>query len=344
MTPTSTRRSALPRRRRPDARGQRRGRAVAALVLVAGLVGTVAACGEEDPQDQTTVTGATQADVQVTGSAWSPPAFGYDTPLTVTQQRLETVWEGVGPKVEDGDVVVLDTYAEDGRTRKVVANSFAGEPRAVRVDEKTLGTALYRMVVGRTSGSRVLDVAESKGVPLVTTVDVLAGRAVGETVAQSKGEPVVTRADDGAPSVKIPKGTKAPSELAVLPLVRGTGPQVQAGQLVTVQYTGVTWADGKVFDTTWGSKKLPLTFRLGVGEVIEGWDQGLLELPVGSQVMLVVPPDLAYQGTSSKLADQTLVFVVDILDAHTPGTGPQVGTKAKAAEATPSATSPKSGE
>ncbi|WP_284294484.1 FKBP-type peptidyl-prolyl cis-trans isomerase [Luteimicrobium album] len=193
--------------------------------------------------------------------------------------------------------------------------------------------------MGRTSGSRVLDVAESKGVPLVTTVDVLPGRAVGETVAQSKGEPVVTRADDGAPTVKIPKGATAPSELAVLPLVRGTGPQVQAGQLVTVQYTGVTWKDGKVFDTTWGSKKLPLTFRLGVGDVIEGWDQGLLELPVGSQVMLVVPPDLGYQGTSSKLADQTLVFVVDILDAHTPGTGPQVGKKAKPADVSPPATS-----
>jgi len=290
------------------------------------------------------VTGATQADVRVAGNAWEPPSFSYDVPLTVTQPRLETVWEGVGPKVKDGDVVVLDTYAEDGRTRKVVANTFGSEPRAVRVDEKVLGTDLYRMVVGRTSGSRVLKVAESKGGPLVTTVDVLPGRAVGEKVAQSKGEPVVTRAADGAPTVKIPKGAKAPNELAVLPLVRGTGPQVEAGQLVTVQYTGVTWSDGKVVDTTWGAGKLPLTFRLGVGDVIEGWDQGLLELPVGSQVMLVVPPDLAYQGTSSKLADQTLVFVVDILDAHTPGTGPEVGKKAKSATASPSTTPTTSGD
>ncbi|GMA26116.1 hypothetical protein GCM10025864_38750 [Luteimicrobium album] len=99
---------------------------MAVLVVALGLVATVAACGEEDPQDQATVTGSTQADVQVTGSAWSPPSFAYDTPLTVTAQRMETVWEGVGPKVKDGDVVVLDTYAEDGRTRKVVANSFAG--------------------------------------------------------------------------------------------------------------------------------------------------------------------------------------------------------------------------
>ncbi|MGC5166122.1 FKBP-type peptidyl-prolyl cis-trans isomerase [Luteimicrobium sp. DT211] len=338
MIPPTSLRLALPRRRSSAVRPTRPLRVVAALVVALGVAGTVAACGEEDPQDEPTVTGATQADVQVVGNAWAPPSFAYDTPLTVTEPRLETVWEGVGAKVDDGDVVVLDTYAEDGRTRKVVANTFGGEPRAVRVDEKTLGTDLYRMVKGRTAGSRVLEVADSKGVPLVTTVDVLSGRAVGEQVAQGKGEPVVTRAADGTPSVKIPKGAQAPSELAVLPLIRGTGPQLQAGQLVTVQYTGVTWSDGKVFDTTWGGKKLPLTFRLGVGDVIEGWDQGLLELPVGSQVLLVVPPDLAYQGTSSKLADQALVFVVDILDAHTPGTGPEVGTKAKAAKVSPSET------
>jgi peptidylprolyl isomerase len=313
-----------------------RARSVAALVVALGLVGAVAACGEEDPQDPASVTGATQADVQVTGNAWAPPAFAYDTPLTVTQPRLETVWEGVGAKVKDGDVVVLDTYAEDARDRKVVANTFGGEPRAVRVDEKTMGTDLYRMVVGRTAGSRVLEVAESQGVPLVTTVDILPGRAVGQAVAQSKSEPIVERADDGTPTVTIPKGAKAPSELAVLPLIKGTGPQVQAGQLVTVRYTGVTWSNGKTFDSTWGSKRLPLTFRLGVGDVIEGWDQGLLELPVGSQVLLVVPPDLAYQGTSSDLADQTLVFVVDILDVHTPGAGPTVGTKAKPAKVAPS--------
>jgi len=320
-----------------------RARSVVALVVAVGLVGTVAACGEEDPQEQVTATGATQADVQVTGNAWAPPAFVYDTPLTVTHQRLETVWEGVGAKVKDGDVVVLDTYAEDARTRKVVANTFGGEPRAVRVDEKTMGTDLYRMVVGHTAGSRVLEVAESKGVPLVTTVDILPGRAVGQEVAQSKNEPVVKRADDGTPTVTIPKGAKPPSELAVLPLIRGTGPQVQAGQLVTVQYTGVTWSKGKTFDSTWGGKRLPLTFRLGVGDVIEGWDQGLLELPVGSQVLLVVPPDLAYQGTKSDLADQTLVFVVDILDVHTPGAGPTVGKKAKPAQASPSETSAPSG-
>jgi peptidylprolyl isomerase len=260
------------------------------------------------------------------GGAWAPPRLTYPTPLDATTRRTDVLWEGVGPTVKKGDVVVLDTYAEDGRSRKVVANSFAGAPRVARAEPKTLGSDLYRLVAGRAAGTRLLDVQKSGGVPLATTIDVLAGRAVGAPLPQGKGEPVVTRASDGEPHITVPKGAKAPTQLATLPLVHGTGPQVEAGQQVTVQFTGVTWADGKVFDTTWGSDRLPVTVTLGVGDVIEGWDEGLIELPVGSEVMLIVPPDLAYQGTDSKLADQTLVYVVDILDAHTPGTPPKPGS------------------
>ena len=63
------------------------------------------------------------------------------------------------------------------------------------------------------------------------------------------------------------------------------------------------------------------SIMVGVGQVIEGWDQGLVEQSVGSQIMLVVPPALGYGGSSTPLADETLVYVVDILDAHH-GEGP----------------------
>lgn len=304
-------------------RGARR---AAAAVLGGLLVGALVAGCSAGGRSPVAGASASPADVDVAGGAWAPPSLTYAAPLDASTPRTQVLWEGVGPTVKDGDVVVLDTYAEDGRTHKVVADSFAGEPRAVRVDRATLGSQLYDLVVGRSAGSRVLDVRTSDGVPLVTTVDVLAGRAVGQVVAQGKGEPVVTHAADGAPSISVPKGAKAPTELTILPLVRGSGPQLATGQDVTVQFTGVTWKDGTVVDTTWGPGKLPVTVRLGVGDVIEGWDEGLFELPVGSEVMLVVPPDLAYGGTTSALADQTLVYVVDILDAHTPGTAPKPGS------------------
>ena len=106
-----------------------------------------------------------------------------------------------------------------------------------------------------------------------------------------------------------------PTELVVQPLQRGDGPQVAVGQVITVQYVGVSWSDGTVFDSSWASGELPDSFPIGVQSVIAGWDSGLVEQPVGSQVLLVVPPQMAYGGTEDELAAETLVFVVDILSA-----------------------------
>ncbi|PJI85480.1 peptidylprolyl isomerase [Luteimicrobium subarcticum] len=298
--------------------------ATVALTVVGALA--LAGCEADRRAAEGTAPNVTQDDVVVSGTAWLPPQLSYAAPLTVTGSRRETVWQGLGPTVHDGDVVVLDTYAEDGRTRKVVSNTWAAAPRPVRVSQRTLGSELRTLVVGKPSGSRYLDVAQSDGVPLVSTVDVLPGRAVGDTVPQDPDVPQVKRADDGTPTVTIPKKAKAGDDLTVLPLIKGSGPQIEAGQLVTVQYTGVVWSTGKTFASTWGDDQLPANVRIGVGDVIEGWDQGLLQVPVGSEVLLVVPPSLGYQDTASKLADQTLVYVVDILDAHDPGIGPEPGS------------------
>jgi peptidylprolyl isomerase len=104
----------------------------------------------------------------------------------------------------------------------------------------------------------------------------------------------------------------------VQPLITGSGPAVQAGQTVTVHYTGVIWGTGRVFDSSWKTGE-PVPFVIGGGQVIKGWDQGLVGQTVGSQVLLVIPPDLGYgsagnSGGGIKGTD-TLVFVVDILDA-----------------------------
>ena len=101
-------------------------------------------------------------------------------------------------------------------------------------------------------------------------------------------------------------------------LIKGAGPAVTAGQTITVHYTGVKW-DGKQFDSSW-DRAQPLDTPIGTGSVIPGWDEGLLGQTVGSQVLLVVPPDKGY-GTSGSSdgkikGTDTLVFVVDILDAY----------------------------
>jgi peptidylprolyl isomerase len=101
----------------------------------------------------------------------------------------------------------------------------------------------------------------------------------------------------------------------VQPLIEGDGPAVESGQTITVQYSGWLW-DGTPFDSSW-ERGTPAAFGIGVQQVITGWDEGLVGQKVGSQVLLVVPPDKAYGDTPKETipAGSTLVFVVDVLAA-----------------------------
>jgi len=102
----------------------------------------------------------------------------------------------------------------------------------------------------------------------------------------------------------------------VQPLIKGTGAEVKKGDVVTVNYTGWTWADGTQFDSSW-DRGAPASFQLNDGAVIDGWVEGLVGQTVGSQVLLVIPPEKAYgeDGNETIPGGSTLVFVVDILAA-----------------------------
>ena len=100
----------------------------------------------------------------------------------------------------------------------------------------------------------------------------------------------------------------------------GTGAAAQPGDTLTVNYTGKL-ADGTVFDTSVG--KTPFQFTLGAGQVIPGWDQGLVGMQVGGTRTLVIPPDLAYgaQGVGPIPPNATLTFEVTLLSI-TPAAAP----------------------
>ncbi|MBM0238206.1 FKBP-type peptidyl-prolyl cis-trans isomerase, partial [Micromonospora sp. ATA32] len=103
------------------------------------------------------------------------------------------------------------------------------------------------------------------------------------------------------------------TKLVVTPLIKGKGPAVQAGQQITTNYVGVFYADGKEFDSSWSSGQ-PATFAIGVGQVIKGWDQGLVGVTVGSRVQLDLPADLAYgENPGGGRPGGPLRFVVDVL-------------------------------
>ncbi|MCV2394802.1 FKBP-type peptidyl-prolyl cis-trans isomerase [Actinotalea sp. M2MS4P-6] len=274
------------------------------VLLVALVLATTAAC---------TPANETPPDVQVSGDPGSAPELSFPTPYAVPTQRVEVLVPGDGPALEPGQPVLLDFYAESAEDASVIGDTYSSEPRPFVMSAEALGPDLFAALSGQSVGARILQLAPARqGYPATVAVyDVLPTRATGEPVTPREGLPTVTLAADGEPTITMPDGDP-PSENVVQPLIRGSGPQVQAGQAVTVQYVGATWTDGTVFDSTWTDDKLPATFPIGVGSVPDGWDEGIVEQTVGSQVLLVLPPG---QGGEAGLNDQTLVYVVDILAA-----------------------------
>lgn len=96
----------------------------------------------------------------------------------------------------------------------------------------------------------------------------------------------------------------------------GTGAVASSGKTVTVNYIG-TLTDGKKFDSSY-DRKQPFTFTLGQGEVIKGWDQGVVGMKVGGERKLTIPPSLGYgsQATSGIPANSTLVFDIKLVSVQ----------------------------
>jgi peptidylprolyl isomerase len=116
------------------------------------------------------------------------------------------------------------------------------------------------------------------------------------------------------PTVVVPPGAP-PAQLEVKDLIVGTGPAAKAGDKVTVQYVGVAYSSKKQFDASW-DRGQPFSFALGEGQVISGWDDGVLGMRVGGRRELIIPPNLAYGANSPSAAiaaNDTLIFIVDLV-------------------------------
>lgn len=104
-------------------------------------------------------------------------------------------------------------------------------------------------------------------------------------------------------------------QLELEDISEGEGPEAVSGLMVEVHYVGVSWATGKQFDASW-DRGQTFKFRLGKGDVIPGWDQGVAGMKVGGRRRITIPPMLAYgkRGAGGVIGpDETLVFVVDLI-------------------------------
>jgi peptidylprolyl isomerase len=113
---------------------------------------------------------------------------------------------------------------------------------------------------------------------------------------------------------QTPQFKTTPSGLKYKILRKGVGPTPEAGDKVTVHYTGVL-EDSTQFDSSLDRKK-PFTFTIGEGKVIKGWDEGVMMMREGGKRMLVVPPDLGYgsRGVGKIPPNSKLIFTVELLD------------------------------
>lgn len=327
-------------------------RLLAVFAVLTALAVLMAGCGDDQPIRETsgtTTTGGPSttegtappeavasgdlADVEVDGEPGEQPTLSFDQPFGVAETAALVLTEGDGDAIEPGKSVMLDFVFVNARDGSVLSSSYEAEP-ATLVFEETLMAGIYTGLNGVTAGSRVLiGIAPTDGMGADPTTGLLETdtllffaeilsvttplqRAEGEAVAPVDGLPTVVLGADGAPTITVPDA-EAPTELIAQPLIEGAGAVVEAGQTITVHYTGVLWDTGAVFDSSWESGT-PASFAIGTGAVIPGWDEGLVGRTIGSQILLVVPPDKGYREAGSGEAvppNATLVFVIDILAA-----------------------------
>ena len=119
------------------------------------------------------------------------------------------------------------------------------------------------------------------------------------------------------PEIEAPEGP-APADLEIVDITIGDGDEAVTGKQVSVHYVGVAHSTGEEFDASYNRGE-PLQFRLGVGQVISGWDTGVQGMKVGGRRRLVIPPHLGYgdRGAGGVIKPgETLIFVVDLLEVR----------------------------
>ncbi len=315
----------------------RRAAALAFIPLLA--VAAVAGCGSSSSSQP--AASASYNSVTVSGTFDKSPTVNIPKAKGTGDLYTKTVIQGSGAKLTTSDGMIGNYVAYDwsGKNSKLLGSSYTQGAPSLFVGQLLPG--LEKALIGQKLGSRVLAVIPPKDafgssgnsqegiggsdtLVFVIDMDKTFGTAgVPGTQAGTAGGalPTVTppaAASTAGPAINIPAKANPPKTLQVKTLIKGNGAVVKKGQDLAVQYTGVIWRIGKVFDSSW-TRKTPLTTVIGEGQVIKGWDTGLVGQTVGSRVLLVIPPADGYGSAGAAQAGikgtDTLVFVVDILAA-----------------------------
>ncbi|MGW2959653.1 FKBP-type peptidyl-prolyl cis-trans isomerase [Streptomyces sp. NPDC001220] len=253
---------------------------------------------------------------------------------------VKTVIAGSGKTVAENDFIQANYLGQIWSTAKVFDESYDRTPLLMQLAQGSIIDGWRYGLAGKKVGSRVLmavpptwgygtagnSQAGIKGTDtLVFVVDVLnsfnsKSSSTGKEVAQSDSAlpKVGTNTDGKAPSIDIPKADP-PKTLVSNYVLEGDGPEVKSSQTVLCQFKGEVWDSGKAFEQTYDSGRLAQFAVAQMQEVVKGLAQGITGKKVGSRLLIVVPPDLAYGNNPPSggvvKKGSTLVFSVDILAA-----------------------------
>ena len=312
-----------------------RRRLLLSLALTGALTVSLAGCasGSQDAGGGDCVevsSGSLSDGVKVTGEFGAPPKASFDTPLDASKVERTVVSEGDGETPITGESVTVNETFFSGATGETLASqqfdlvvNDSTLPEAVRAGIDCLPVGTRSVAVFPATDLYTPELLESFGMKagesMVLVTDIVE-RVVEPTPKPWTDQlPEVSFDEAGQPTVTLPGG-EPPTELRVKVLKEGDGATVKAGDEVTVRYYGVSWNTGENFDGNFDATE-PTSFRLT--GVVQGFRAGLIGQKVGSQILVVMPPEFAYgtsaSGSQAELADQTLVFLIQIEDTKPAG-------------------------
>lgn len=302
--------------------------AATALALCVGL----SACSSSSDAPKSAAD--TMNGISAKGKPGSKPEISFDTPLKVENQSHQVIQEGDGDVIQDGDRVCTRSIAIDSKNGKEINSTWDEEtPECSIVIDKTSIPAYYDVFRGQKinttiaigiddqqEGGQSGSSKDSQGSSYIMALTFVSKtkdlkRAEGEKVKDVPADlPKISLSNTGKPSLDL-NNYKPTNTLVSQTLIKGKGAKVGEHQTVSANYTGWLASDGKQFDSSWDRGQAS---DFSLDQVVKGWQQGLAGQTVGSQVLVIVPPDLGYgdQEKSGIPANSTLIFVVDILAAY----------------------------
>ncbi|MFD4246119.1 FKBP-type peptidyl-prolyl cis-trans isomerase [Streptomyces sp. NPDC058525] len=309
-------------------------RRLAGLLVVPLLLLSTAACGDDSGSDSAQMKNGVPA-ITKGAKFGETPTLSQGKGEPPKDLKVETVSEGDGPALKKGDIAQVNYLGQVWDGKEPFDASFGkGKPFDVTIGAGMVIKGWDQGLEGQKVGSRVeLVIPPALGygeqgsgdkikpnATLVFVVDIVKGTSVpasatGKEVAQdNKDLPKVgTNTDGKEVAVTVPKDTAEPSKLVSNYVLEGDGAVVKDTDNVVVKFNGKTWKDDKTFESTY-TTDTTVTWPMEQLSV-KGLKEGLIGKKVGSRILLVIPPDLAFgdkeQGTIP--AKSTLVFSLDIL-------------------------------